>query len=375
MKKIISLLIFVFVSAIFAHSQDFMQYMQQGKQLFDQKDYTSALEQFDLAFEKADSDTTENDALDWKNRSLEKIKIILAEYNNSKTNAEAVLKIVLTASKTWTSSGKKLSDLSKIKAINLFKSGSFFDALNFFKFAKFSPDYVTDNEVESYIQKCTDSLNSKKKIALIIGNANYVEGNLEKVVVDAQDLEKELKSINFEVITGFNLKTGEFDEKMKQFYETSSGYGLVLVFFSGYGYQSDYLLPVDTKKDAEGNLKSWFSLNYLMSEFAKWNPNSKKIFILDMDRTIKTGVVPSVMTYDNYIVCFSTSPNNKAYNGVGRNSLFMEQFLKYVIMTNTSFQEVFRLTREATMRVSKNRQIPTIYDNIQNNMYLNWKID
>jgi hypothetical protein len=75
------------------------------------------------------------------------------------------------------------------------------------------------------------------------------------------------------------------------------------------------------------------------------------------------------------MVFYSAAPANKAFNGVGKNSLFTEQLLKYLTMPNTPFQEIFRLTREATMRVSKNRQVPTLYDNIQNNIYLNLKLD
>jgi len=240
--------------------------------------------------------------------------------------------------------------------------------------AKLCPDYNEEAEVESYIKKSVNALDTLKKIALVIGNANYIDVNMEKAITDAKDVAQALASMNFKVMTGLNLRTSEFDLAVKQFFDSAKNCDIVFFFYTGYGYQSDYLLPIDTKIDDEGNLKKWFSLNFLLNEFPK-NFNSKKIFVLDIDRSSKKGIVPAVMSYRNSLVVFSAAPNNAAFNGVGRNSLFTEQFLKFLTMKNTSFQEIFRLTREATMRVSKERQVPTIYDNIQNNLYLNWKIE
>ena len=374
MKKLILLMAVCIIGIASAYSQDYQKYMDDGMSFFNSNDFVSAMQRFDLAYEFADSDSTESIAKEWKDKSIEKIKQDLADYKKSIGKAETAMKIVLNASDTWIKSGKTFTELAKFRGQSQLSKSSYFDAWYYYMMGKMSPDYTFDNEIESNIIKCKDSLNSIKKVALVIGNANYVETNLDKALTDAKDVTKALESMGFEVLTGFNLKSGEFDGLVKQFYAKGMNSDIALFFYTGFGYQSDYLLPVDTKTDAAGNLKSWFSLNYLMNEFPK-NFRTKKIFILDMDRTSRDAFIPAVMAYRNSMVVFSAAPNNKAFNGVGRNSLFTEQFLKYLTMTNTSFQDVFKLTREATMKVSKDRQVPTIYDNIQNSIYLNSKVE
>jgi len=371
MITIISLLIGT--SALF--SQEFELSMEKGKEFLDQNNYVSALESFFQAYEIASSDSAEMLADSCKNICLEKISQDLSKYKNLKVNTESALRLSLNEPKTKANANKKLYELTKLKGVSHFNKKNYFEAYQLFKLAKLCPDYSIDAEIDDYIAKTSDSLNAIKKIALVVGNANYVEANLEKALVDAKAVGEALKSIHFDVIEGYNLKSPQFDEKIKELYEKAKGYDLVLFFYTGFGYQSDQLLPVDTKTDAEGNLKKWFSLNFIMSEFLKYNTTSKKIFILDMDRTANNAVLPMLMTYHNCMVFYSAAPANKAFNGVGKNSLFTEQLLKFLTMPNTPFQEIFRLTREATMRVSKNRQVPTLYDNIQNNIYLNLKLD
>ncbi len=374
MKNSALLLILTLFTSISALSQEFEQYMEQGIESFDQQDYLSALERFYLAYDYAETDSAETEALNWKDKSLERIRQTLDEFGTLKQSSESAFRMAIDAPKTRANANKRLYELSKEKGINNFNKKNYVDALHYFKMARLSPDYLQDTEIDDYVNKSTDALGSMKKLALVIGNANYVEANLEKAIIDGQDIAKALKSINFDVIEGYNLKTPQFDEKIKQLYEQAKGYDLVVFFYTGFGFKSDNLLPVDTKMDTEGNLKSWFSLNYIMSEFLKYS-TTKKIFILDMDRTSNNEVIPMLMSYHNCMVFYSAAPSNKAFNGVGRNSLFTEQLLKFLTLPNTSFNEIFKLTREATMRVSKNRQVPTLYDNIQNDIYLNWKAD
>jgi hypothetical protein len=385
MKKIVVSFILILAFAASLYSQDFDSHMQKGKDLYYKGDYFTALDSFYVAYDIADTDSTENDAIYWKNKSIEKIKQQIADYKNDKLKAEQDLKNekiksettfkhILNATETWINAGKKLYELAKFKGVEHFKKGNYYDAYYYLKLAKLSPDYTSDTEVEDYFTKSKTELGAIKKIALVIGNANYVEANLDKAITDAKDVTAALESMGFEVITGYNQKSAEFDGLFKQFYEKGQNCDIALFFYTGFGYQSDYMLPVDTKTDASGNLKSWFSLNYLMDAFPK-NFKTKKIFILDMDRTSKDAFIPAVMAYRNTMVVFSATPNNKAFNGVGRNSLFTEQFLKYLKMSNTSFQDIFCLIHDATKKASKDRQVPTLYDNIQDKVYLNWKVE
>jgi len=374
MKKLILFTFIILTYTTLSHAQEFENSMDKGRDSFEKGDYTAALELFISAYDIADTDSMENLADEWKTKSIKKIKQSLSEMEDLKKNTDEALRIALNEPNSSGKSGKNLYEVCKNKGLSNYNKKLYLDALQYFNLSKLCPDYKTDREIDSYISKSKTGLDSLKKIALVIGNANYAEVNLEKAIGDARDVAKALKSMNFEVTEGYNLKSSEFDLKVKLFFQVAPKYDIVFFFYTGYGYNSDFMLPVDTKIDDEGNVKKWFSLNFLMNEFPK-NQTSKKIFVLDMDRSSKQGVTPTVLSFRNSMVVYSAAPNNPAFNGVGKNSLFTEQLLKYLTTPNIPFQEIFRLTREATMRISKDRQVPTIYDNIQNNIYLNWKID
>ena len=58
----------------------------------------------------------------------------------------------------------------------------------------------------------------EKRIALVIGNANYDKGALDNPVNDALLMEKTLKSLDFDVILGTNLETrGSFLKVIREF--------------------------------------------------------------------------------------------------------------------------------------------------------------
>ena len=58
----------------------------------------------------------------------------------------------------------------------------------------------------------------EKRIALVIGNANYDKGALDNPVNDALLMEKTLKSLDFDVILDTNISTlQEFNSTVRKF--------------------------------------------------------------------------------------------------------------------------------------------------------------
>jgi tetratricopeptide (TPR) repeat protein len=82
MKK--SFLIFFIASTLFsfnANAQNYQKFMQQGKNCYNQKEYLTALERFDFAWEFAKTDLEKNEAKAGKIKCKAKINEILQEYN------------------------------------------------------------------------------------------------------------------------------------------------------------------------------------------------------------------------------------------------------------------------------------------------------
>jgi len=131
----------------------------------------------------------------------------------------------------------------------------------------------------------------RRKLALIIGNNNYSrpESRLRHCINDANDLNKELKKINFNVYINHDLTNAEMVSTMNSFSKTIRDDDLVLFYFSGHGYQvsdRNYLMPVDdagieTEEDVED---FGVPVERTIDKFAAKNPSYVTIFILDCCR-------------------------------------------------------------------------------------------
>jgi uncharacterized caspase-like protein len=86
--------------------------------------------------------------------------------------------------------------------------------------------------------------------ALVIGNAAYPDADapLKEPVTDARG--DELRRRGFDVTIGENLKKQSLQQALDQFYAKIHSGSTAVIFFSGFGIQSDrqtYLMPVDAQ--------------------------------------------------------------------------------------------------------------------------------
>jgi len=86
----------------------------------------------------------------------------------------------------------------------------------------------------------------------------------------------------------------------------------------------------------------------------------------------------TLLLFFSFVIAFpGFAQNYEKYMQKGKayNRLFTEQLLKYLSVMNSSFQEIFRKTRQETLNVSNKRQNLIICYNIWCNLYLNRKLD
>ncbi|NJO90489.1 MAG: hypothetical protein HC831_17170 [Chloroflexia bacterium] len=75
MKRLIYFLTTILFLPIGLLAQDnYTDYMEQGRYYYNKERYISALQQFDLAFENANSEIRKKDAKTWKNNSLKSLE-------------------------------------------------------------------------------------------------------------------------------------------------------------------------------------------------------------------------------------------------------------------------------------------------------------
>ena len=210
-----------------------------------------------------------------------------------------------------------------------------------------------------------------KRIALVIGNANYDKGALKNPVNDALLMDSTLRVLGFDVILDTNIGTKiKFLKKVLEFGKLRSQYDLGLIYYAGHGVQINgynYLLPTKEKYDSEFHVKEMggVSVQSIM-EFLK-TKSSNKISILILDacrdnpfennwlatRSIKGKGLAKMQAPAGSLIAFSTTSGNTAPDGEGRNSLYCQKLTKNMLTEGITLPEVFQNTRSEVLEESQ----------------------
>lgn len=89
---------------------------------------------------------------------------------------------------------------------------------------------------------------TEKRVALVIGNAAYVDAPLKNPVNDARAMVETLRALGFDVIARENATQAQMQRAVLEFGEKLSAGAVGLVYYSGHGLQvggKNYLVPVD----------------------------------------------------------------------------------------------------------------------------------
>lgn len=91
------------------------------------------------------------------------------------------------------------------------------------------------------------AVGQEKRLALDVGNSNYLAGVLQNPVNDALLMQKTLIDLDFDVILDTNIETlVEFNKVIREFGEKRDSYDVGFIYYAGHGVQINdvnYLLP------------------------------------------------------------------------------------------------------------------------------------
>src|SRR6478735_1912210 len=178
------------------------------------------------------------------------------------------------------------------------------------------------------------------RLALVIGNASYpdAEAPLRDPVNNVRALAAELRRSGFEVDVGENLSKEAMREAFDRFYGKIKPGSTALLFFSGYGIQSDrqtYLIPVNAQIWNEADVRrDGYSLDLLLGEMNKKGA-AVKIAILDASRknpferrfrAEASGLAPVSVPPKSTVVMYAAGPGTIARDG--DRPIFVDELLK-----------------------------------------------
>jgi len=220
----------------------------------------------------------------------------------------------------------------------------------------------------------------ERRIALVIGNANYGEkAPLKNPVNDANLMEATLKELGFEVIKRTNASLAQMRDAVREFSKRLVDFNVGLFYYAGHGIQMDginYLIPTDAVLADPSDCKyEALAVDFVTEEFGKY-PDNINVVILDAcrDNPYKTWSRGGPAGFkvmnptSGTIISFATAAGSTAIDGTGTNGLFTEELVKQMLVPQP-IEGVFKKTRVEVKKRSKDLQVPMEWTNLNGEFY------
>ena len=224
-----------------------------------------------------------------------------------------------------------------------------------------------------------------RRIALVIGNANYTHGgNLANPVNDARAITKALENLGFTVLKHENCSQRAMKKAIDAFGRRLKSYDVGLFFYAGHGVQvkgNNYLIPIDAKLDDANDAEyDCVRTGRILAKMESAGTRTN-IVILDacrdnpFERSWNRGSKGSGLAFMNApsgsLIAYSTSPGMTASDGTGRNGRFTSALLQHIATPNIPILQMFQRVRSTVMNESGNQQTPWESTSLRGNFYFN----
>ena len=220
----------------------------------------------------------------------------------------------------------------------------------------------------------------EKRLALVIGNANYKHySKLKNPINDAELIAKTLSELGFEVMQGYNLGTkDEMENIITEFGKKRDTFDVAFVYYAGHAIQINnlnYLMPTNEVIDfdfLEYELKKKLITIQDIIYWLERKSHQVNIFVLDACRNnpipdgsrsigSKDGGLARIEAPSGTLIAFAAEAGYTAADGDGKNSVYAASLAKNIMLENTTLSQVFRNIRAEVEHITNNQR-PDITD-------------
>lgn len=220
------------------------------------------------------------------------------------------------------------------------------------------------------------------RLAFVFGNTEYAHlPRLPNARNDAEDISEKLRTLGFQVVTGYNLTRSVFVEILSENRDAVLNAEAVLFYFAGHGLQfegKNFLVPSDAKIRAAEDIKAQsIGLNEVIAELQ--DRDRPTLIFLDACRNSPLGNSDDGRIYqdglaqleagDSTFIAFATQPGNVTLDGQGRNSPFTTAFLEHVKRPGLSISDLMIEVRKTVESLSYGRQVPWDQSSLRQQFY------
>ena len=216
---------------------------------------------------------------------------------------------------------------------------------------------------------------AEKRVALVIGNADYKIGRLANPVNDAEAVAEAFKTqLKFDtVLLRKNLTLDGFRAALREMARESAGAELGAIYFAGHGIEvggRNYLIPIDATLGAARDIElEAVALDIVLGQID--GVRKLKLVILDACRNNPfsvSGARRSVMRglgriepEGNTLVAYAAKDGTTADDGKGPHSPFTEALLKHIATPGLDVRRVFGYVSEDVKAATNRSQEPYLY--------------
>ena len=211
----------------------------------------------------------------------------------------------------------------------------------------------------------------EKRLALVIGNANYDKAALKNPVNDAALMKQTLEKLNFDIIYSTNLERDrDMKDKIIEFGKKRGDYDVGFIYYAGHGIQiegENYLLPTKEKFNCEDDILNYGVNVQTIMKYLRNTSNSVNVLVLDAcrdnpleqlncpssSRSLNNGGLAKLPAPTGSLIAFSTSANTTASDGVGDNSLFCKSLSTNLLKPDKTLNQIFQSVRSEVLMESK----------------------
>lgn len=224
---------------------------------------------------------------------------------------------------------------------------------------------------------------AERRIALVIGNGSYDFGRLKNSVNDANDIAATLKKLGFSVILKNEAGHKEMESAIKELGKQLKKDDVGLFFYAGHGVQiegQNYLIPIGANIEEESDVKykavnlnrifetmddAGNKLNIIILDACRNNPYAKSF------RSTSRGLAIVEKSPKDTLIAYSTSPNQVAMDGSGRNSPYTKALLDNMTIPGIPIEQVFKKIRNNLDNVTGGKQVPWYISSLGGDFYFN----
>ena len=212
---------------------------------------------------------------------------------------------------------------------------------------------------------------AQKRLALIIGNGNYMASVLANPENDAREMETVLRQYGFDVLKFENLNQSQMKRAMDEFGEKLKNYDVGLFFYAGHGIQAkgyNYLIPVDADLRSEEQVEydcvqadrilglmeaSGTTVNIMILDACRNNPFERSWTRAANGRGLAYMNAPS-----GTLIAYATAPGSTASDGSGKNGLYTSAILESIKIPDITILQMFQNVRSIVSQKSDKQQVP-----------------